>query len=199
MISLGAGRPGIAAVVIIIWHSFACSRNISISFRMKSSLITLAYPVPSSPSSSAKSRRRNSPPRDSTCSLQSRRVSKARTIAPILEAVLIAARPATPAPITKTFVAAKLPAAVTSPFKNLWYIFAPSITARYPAIFACELKTSRLWARETRGIASTARRLTPAATALFISAFPLSVRGPTKLIIVLPLLNMSISCILVTG
>ena len=38
----------------------------------------------------------------STCSLTSGRVSKARTIAPMLLATPIAASPATPAPITST-------------------------------------------------------------------------------------------------
>ncbi len=55
----------------------------------------------------------NSAPIDSTCSATSGRTSKARTIAPIDPAAPIAARPATPAPTTKTRAGGTLPAAVT--------------------------------------------------------------------------------------
>mmetsp|Transcript_26994 Transcript_26994/g.58561 ORF Transcript_26994/g.58561 Transcript_26994/m.58561 type:complete len:266 (-) Transcript_26994:1586-2383(-) len=115
-------------------------------------------------------------------------------MAPMLAPVPIAARPATPAPTTRILQASNLPAAVTSPLRKRWYTFEASITLLYPAILACELRTSRLCAREIRGIASTARRLMPAAAALSIRALPSSVRGPTKLMRVLPFGNISISC-----
>ena len=54
----------------------------------------------------------------STCSFTSGRVSKARTIAPILLAVPIADKPATPAPITRTLAGGILPAAVICPVKK---------------------------------------------------------------------------------
>ena len=54
----------------------------------------------------------------------------ARTIAPRLLAVPIAARPATPAPTTRTFAGGTLPAAVTWPVKNRPKVWAASITAR---------------------------------------------------------------------
>ena len=47
-----------------------------------------------------------------TCSLTVGRVSNARTIAPSPRAAPIAARPATPAPITSTLAGGTLPAAV---------------------------------------------------------------------------------------
>ena len=47
-----------------------------------------------------------------TCSRTSARVSNARTIAPRLRAAPIAARPATPAPMTSTLAGGTLPAAV---------------------------------------------------------------------------------------
>ena len=74
--------------------------------------------------------RRNSAPIDSTCSPTSGRASKARTIAPRLLAVPIAARPATPAPTTSTLAGGTLPAAVTWPVKNEPNSLAASITAR---------------------------------------------------------------------
>jgi hypothetical protein len=72
----------------------------------------------------------NSAPIDSTCSPTSGRTSVARTIAPRLLAVPIAASPATPAPETKTLAGGTLPAAVTCPVKNDPNSCAASITAR---------------------------------------------------------------------
>jgi NAD/NADP transhydrogenase alpha subunit len=66
----------------------------------------------------------------SICSLTSGRVSKARTIAPILLAAPMAAKPATPAPITSIFAGKTLPAAVIWPVKNRSKCCAASITAR---------------------------------------------------------------------
>lgn len=58
---------------------------------------------------------RNSAPKDSTCSLTIERVSKALTMAPMHLAWPIAARPATPPPITSTLAGGTLPAAVIWP------------------------------------------------------------------------------------
>jgi hypothetical protein len=60
---------------------------------------------------------RNSAPSDSTCSLTADLVSKALTMAPIFLAWPMAARPATPPPITRTFAGGTLPAAVICPVK----------------------------------------------------------------------------------
>ncbi len=65
-----------------------------------------------------------------TCSFTTGRVSKALTIAPKLRAVPIAARPATPAPITSTRAGGILPAAVIWPVKQRPNWLAASITAR---------------------------------------------------------------------
>ena len=53
-----------------------------------------------------------------TCSRTAARVSKARTMAPRPRAAPIAARPATPAPMTRTFAGGTRPAAVICPVKN---------------------------------------------------------------------------------
>ena len=55
---------------------------------------------------------------DLTWSPTSGRVSLARTMAPRPDAVPIAARPATPAPMTKTLAGGTLPAAVIWPVKK---------------------------------------------------------------------------------
>lgn len=55
---------------------------------------------------------KNSAPRDSTCSFTAERVSNPLTIAPMFLACPIAAKPATPPPITRTFAGGTLPAAV---------------------------------------------------------------------------------------
>ena len=54
----------------------------------------------------------NFAPSDSTCSPAAARTSVALTTAPRRLAVAIACRPATPAPITKTFAGRTVPAAV---------------------------------------------------------------------------------------
>ena len=85
------------------------------------------------------------------------RVSKALTIAPKLLAAPIAAKPATPAPITITLAGGTFPAAVICPVKKRPKLFAASITARYPAMFAIEERASIFWARLIRGIESIAK------------------------------------------
>ena len=72
----------------------------------------------------------NCAPIDSTCSATSGRTSNARTIAPSDPAAPMAARPATPAPTTKTRAGGTLPAAVTWPVKSRPNSWAASITAR---------------------------------------------------------------------
>ena len=66
----------------------------------------------------------------STCSATSGRVSKARTIAPMLLAVPMADRPATPAPMTSTLAGGILPAAVIWPVKKRPKCCAASTMAR---------------------------------------------------------------------
>ena len=66
----------------------------------------------------------------SICCFTSGRTSNARTIAPKLRAVPMAARPATPAPMTMTFAGGTLPAAVIWPVKKRPKCWAASITAR---------------------------------------------------------------------
>lgn len=78
-------------------------------------------------------------------------------MAPRLLAAPIAASPATPAPAISTLAGGTLPAAVTWPVKKRPNTWAASITARYPAMLAMELSTSRDCAREMRGTASIAR------------------------------------------
>ncbi len=56
-----------------------------------------------------------------------------------------------------------MPAAVTCPVKKRPKTWAASITARYPAMFAIELRTSIDCAREIRGTASRASTVTPRA------------------------------------
>ena len=93
-------------------------------------------------------------------------------MAPSPRAAPIAARPATPAPITRTFAGGTLPAAVNCPVKKLPNSFDASTTARYPAMLAVELKASIFWAREMRGTWSTPSVVTPrSARALTVSSF----------------------------
>ncbi|KZM34444.1 hypothetical protein OJAG_27410 [Oerskovia enterophila] len=82
----------------------------------------------------------------------------------------IAARPATPAPITNTDAGAVLPAAVTWPANMPPYSSADSTTARYPATFDIALSTSSDCAREMRGTASSARAVTPRSASCWTSA-----------------------------
>lgn len=58
---------------------------------------------------------RNSPPKDSTCSFTADLVSNALTIAPMLLACPIAAKPATPPPIINILAGGTFPAAVICP------------------------------------------------------------------------------------
>jgi len=58
---------------------------------------------------------KNCAPKDSTCSLTADRVSNALTMAPIFLAWAIAAKPATPPPITNTLAGGDFPAAVICP------------------------------------------------------------------------------------
>ncbi|MEY9996858.1 hypothetical protein ABIE67_008890 [Streptomyces sp. V4I8] len=71
-----------------------------------------------------------------------------------------------------------LPAAVTWPVKKRPKACAASTTARYPAMFAIELRTSRDWAREMRGTASMAStvigRRASSSTSSGFSAGPMS-------------------------
>ena len=65
-----------------------------------------------------------------TWSFTSGRVSKARTTAPMPWAVPMAARPATPAPMTSTLAGGTLPAAVICPVKKRPKCPAASMMAR---------------------------------------------------------------------
>ena len=107
---------------------------------------------------------------DFTWSATSGRGSVARTIAPSEPAAPMAARPATPAPATSTFAGGILPAAVIWPVKKRPNTFAASMTARYPAMFAIELRTSRDCAREIRGTMSMAMPVTPRSASLSTSS-----------------------------
>jgi hypothetical protein len=109
------------------------SAYISAARRLKSSLISVAYPVllPVVPAScSAAGTATYSPPSDRTCSATSGRTSVARTMAPSELAAPIAASPATPAPATSTLAGGTLPAAVTWPVKKRPNVCAASMTAR---------------------------------------------------------------------
>mmetsp|Transcript_3340 Transcript_3340/g.11581 ORF Transcript_3340/g.11581 Transcript_3340/m.11581 type:complete len:308 (-) Transcript_3340:521-1444(-) len=127
--SFGAGLPGMRAVVMMMSHSFACCLKSSISASRNAWLISLAYPPAPSPSSSMDTSR-NSAPMLSTCSRAALRTSKARTTAPMFFAVWIAARPATPAPITSTLAGGTLPAMVNCPAKKRPNALDASTTAR---------------------------------------------------------------------
>ena len=111
-------------------------------------------------------------------------------MAPIEFAVPIAAKPATPAPITYTFAGGIFPAAVTCPVKSRPKAFAASITARYPPIFAIEDNTSMDCAREIRGTASIDTAVTP--LAFMTSAIEESTRGARREISTVPCRNASI-------
>lgn len=116
VISLGAGFPGISAVVITISTSSHCFANNFISASMNYLVISFAYPPTPAPDSFSKPfTSKNYAPRDWTCSFTAGLVSKPRTIAPILLAVAIAAKPATPPPITNILAGGNFPAAVIWP------------------------------------------------------------------------------------
>ena len=71
----------------------------------------------------------NLAPSEATCSLAAGRTSVAETTAPRRRAVAIACRPATPTPMTKTFAAGTVPAAVIIIGSARSYSAAASITA----------------------------------------------------------------------
>ena len=73
-----------------------------------------------------------------------------------------ACRPATPTPSTSTVAGFTVPAAVVSIGKNRVDSDAATNTALYPATLACDDNASITCAREIRGIASSAKPLTPA-------------------------------------
>lgn len=71
-------------------------------------------------------------------------VSKPLTIAPSDLAVAMAAKPATPPPMTRILAGGNFPAAVICPVKNLPKFYAAKITALYPAILAMEDNASNV-------------------------------------------------------
>ena len=77
-------------------------------------------------------------------------------MAPMPFAVPIAAKPATPAPITSTLAGGIFPAAVIWPVKKRPKCWAASTMARYPAMLAIELKASNFCARDILGTLSIA-------------------------------------------
>src|SRR6266850_5878512 len=125
-----------------------------------SSACALAYPPLSSAAWLTTSEDRKVAPKLLTCSPAAARMSKPETLAPSRRAVAIACKPATPAPMTKTFDGARVPAAVVSMGSNLGSSAAPSSTALYPAIVACDESASMDWARVMRGTNSMAKAVT---------------------------------------
>ena len=95
----GAGLPGMSAVVMMMSTSFACSANSAISAAMNSLLISWR----SRPARCRlpRTRAQELGAHALHLLLDGRRVSNARTMAPRPRAAPIAARPATPAPITQ--------------------------------------------------------------------------------------------------
>ncbi len=88
---------------MIISTSLAYYMKSSISALMNSGDISLAYPPVPSPDSFIFTSK-NSAPKDLNCSLTASLVSNPLTMAPSDLAVAIADNPATPPPITKTFL-----------------------------------------------------------------------------------------------
>lgn len=78
----------------------------------------MAYPPTPAPDSLNPFTSMNYAPNDSTCYLTAGRVSNPRTIAPNDLAVAMAAKPATPPPMTKILAGGSFPAAVICPVKN---------------------------------------------------------------------------------
>lgn len=111
VIVIGAFLPGIRAVVMMMSTSAAYFLNSSAYALRNSGVISLVYP-PSSLIPPSIWTYTNSAPSDSTYSFTAGRVSVPLTMAPRLLAVAIAARPATPPPITNTLAGGSLPAAV---------------------------------------------------------------------------------------
>mmetsp|Transcript_30675 Transcript_30675/g.60734 ORF Transcript_30675/g.60734 Transcript_30675/m.60734 type:complete len:228 (-) Transcript_30675:528-1211(-) len=167
---IGAFRPGMSAVVTMMSTSFAWSSIIFACAFLKSSDISLAYPPVPEPSSSMGTSK-NVAPMLSTCSFVTGRTSNALTIAPIFLAVWIAARPATPAPSTRTLAGATFPAAVICPAKKRGNSCEASTMALYPAMFACEERISYVCARDNmRGTQSRASTLVFCAVRLLYSS-----------------------------
>ncbi len=92
-------------------------------------LISFAYPPTPAPLYEKPFNYKNSAPSDCTCYLTAGLVSKPLTIAPKLLAVAIAAKPATPPPITSILAGGSFPAAVICPVKNRPKFYAAKITA----------------------------------------------------------------------
>ena len=92
----------------------------------------------------------------------------------------IAERPATPAPTTNTRAGAMVPAAVVMRGNIFGSAWAAIRTARYPAMLACELRTSIDCARVVRGRSSSEKRAAPrAATAADTSGAASGAAMPT--------------------
>ena len=93
----------------------------------------------------------------------------------------IACRPATPAPRIRTLAGATVPAAVVIIGKSWPDSRAAISTAMYPPRFAWEDSASIDWARVIRGIASTAKLVTPPEASDFASgAFVSGCRKPIR-------------------
>ena len=130
--SIGAFRPGIAAVVITTSARAMCFvRNVLCAW-FSSSVCARAYP-PLVSASWFISCDMKVAPRLSTCSAAAALTSKAWTIAPSLFAVAIACSPATPAPSISTCAGGIVPAAVIIMGKNFPMELAAMSAALYPA------------------------------------------------------------------
>lgn len=93
---------------------------------------------------------KNSAPSDSICSFTAGLTSNPLTTAPILLAVPMAARPATPPPITSTLAGGTLPAAVICPVNNTQkQAYAPYSMVRliyaWRFISICRIHTIKLY------------------------------------------------------
>src|SRR5215208_7136195 len=170
--SLGAGRPGMAAVVMTASKSGIRSSSASCCRSCSSGVSSRAYPP--SVSSPTIPRSRNDAPSDITCSRVAGRMSKPDTTPPSRRAVAIACSPATPAPSTSTFAGAIVPAAVVSIGRNLGSRSAAMSAALYPATVACDESASIDCARLMRGIDSIAKPRTPAAVRRSIPSWSVS-------------------------
>merc|ERR1740117_2198330 len=106
---------------------------------------------------------------------------------PIAFACPIAASPATPQPSTKVWDGGYLPAAVISAAWKRLKEWAASITARMPATFACEERTSSFCAMVIRGTAVTSTKVTAAAFACSTIFLPSGNKRPTQPTQILPL------------
>ena len=143
LMSLGAGLPGMSAVVMTISTYSHCLAKSFIYASINSLLIYFAYPPAPAPDYSIPFTYKNYAPRDSICSLAAGLTSNPLTIAPKFLAVAIAERPATPPPITRTLAGGNLPAAVICPVKNLPKFYAAMMTALYPDVLDMEERASK--------------------------------------------------------